>query len=85
MSHSPLGLPKASPGGLQSQTFWISSWHRTLRPGDPMWGYTPPSLERISAVVTILFVDHPPRGVGLDYTSTHPTYLVVVPSFYLQL
>ena len=39
LSASPLGLPKASPAGLQNQTFWgSSSWHRTPQLRSPMWG-----------------------------------------------
>ena len=75
ISHSPLDHVKVSPSGLQSHTFW--GLHFLL--SYPSWGaqygtQTPCSLGRTSAVVIMFsFVDHSPRGMGLECTITLPT------------
>ena len=68
ISPCPLGLPKVSSTGLQSQMLWgLASWHKTLGFGDPDVGLRPivPWEEPLQLII-LPFVGRPPSGVGLD-------------------
>lgn len=59
--------PKSKPGGLQSQMLWgpISLVQKT-QAGEPgCRTQTPGFLRSTSAAVIVIFVGHPPRGIGL--------------------
>ena len=74
ISHSPLGLPKVSPAGLQSQTFWgLIFLVQVPQAGDHDVGFRclapwgePLQLQLFSR----LWVTH--WGMGLDYIVTPP-------------
>ena len=77
VSHSPLGLPKASSFSLQSQTFLglVFSTSSAPRLGSPMRIWTSCFLGRTSVIVIILpFVGCIPRGRGPTYTASPPLY-----------
>ena len=60
ISHNPLGLPKVSPTGLQSQMFRGSSWHRIPGLGSLMWGSDPSFLrENLCNCNYCLCIVHP--------------------------
>ena len=46
---------------------------------------TSQSFGRISAVVIVLFVDHPPGGMGFDFITTQPLLLSHDDSFFIFL
>ena len=91
ISHSLLGLRKVGPTGLQNQMFWgLSSHFRTPGLRTTMWGLDPLLLEGNlcnyhNYCNFFLFVDHPPRGVGLDYTTSLPLLPSHCGSFFISL
>lgn len=68
------GSPKSKPSGFQSQSSLVLSPDS----GSPVWlaqcgTWTPYSLGKTATIVIILlFVGHPPEGMGLDYTTSLP-------------
>ena len=79
--HSPLGLLKVSPTGLQSYI----SWGLVFLMQDSLAEVPDMELglfalgENLSAIVIILlFVGSPPRSMGLDYTASMPLLLILL-------
>ena len=89
VSHSSLSFPKASPFGLQSQTFWELIFPEQKpwagEPNGRLWLLTPWG-EPLQLII-LPFVGHTSRSVGLDYTACpltptlllwfHPRVLIV--------
>ena len=74
ISPNPLGLLKVISTGLQSQTFW----GLIFPVQDPQAGPSHSFGRTFAIVIILLFVSHPPRGMGPDYIATLPLLLVLL-------
>ena len=88
ISHSSLGLPKVSPIGLQSQTFWgLDFLMQDPRAEVPHVGLRPSLFGEnlCNCNYSFLWGGSPTWGYGswLYCASAPPTHLIVVPSLYL--
>ena len=80
---SPVGLPKLSPSGLQSQMLWgLAFLVQDPRAGEPDVGLR--TLTPVGIII-LQFVGRPPRCVGFDYIreSIPPTHLSHCGSFFV--
>ena len=81
IAHSPLGLPKVSPTGLQSQRFWELIFPaQDPQAGEPNVGLRPlvPWRGPLVVVIMLPLVGHAPVGMGLDYTVISPLLPVLL-------